>query len=231
MNYLKSIVSYYLILTFVEWYIHRYLMHKHTNQFVHFINYPINYLYESVHGFDQTVDHVEHHSRVENDGSVKDEDKGMLFHIYGVPFITTISFILYCIASYIIGNKHSQYEYIGNFILFIVISFTYYFLWNILHPSYHNYMDNKEQYINSWVENNSIYKFLLKYHLLHHLNKGDTKYNFNIIIPGADYLFGTYKGCVDNTHLLSGELLSQKELDLCKDQLDSKELPFELQYC
>lgn len=220
----------------VEWYIHRYLMHKHTNCIIHFINYPIKYLYKKVHGYDQTVDHVEHHTRVENDGSVYHEDNGILFHIYGVPFIALITFILYCIISYIIGNKHTRSEYMCNCLLCIFISFMYYYLWNILHPSYHNYMDNKEKYINPWVEKNPIYKFLLKYHLLHHLNKGDKKCNFNIIIPGADYLFGTYKGCVDNTHLLSdylqsGDSLSEKELDLYKGQINNKDLPFDLQYC
>ena len=34
--------------------------------------------------------------------------------------------------------------------------------------------------------------------MIHHYNKGKNKCNFNIILPGIDFLFGTYKGCVDN---------------------------------
>ena len=33
---------------------------------------------------------------------------------------------------------------------------------------------------------------------MHHLVKGQNKGNYNIILPGGDYLLGTYNSCVDN---------------------------------
>ncbi len=35
--------------------------------------------------------------------------------------------------------------------------------------------------------------------MIHHFNKGEDKCNFNIILPGMDFIFGTYKNCIDNT--------------------------------
>lgn len=36
-----------------------------------------------------------------------------------------------------------------------------------------------------------IYRFLWKYHAIHHLRKG-SKYNYNIVLPGFDLLMGTF---------------------------------------
>ena len=43
-------------------------------------------------------------------------------------------------------------------------------------------------------------KLLWVNHAIHHLQKGE-KGNFNIILPGADFIFNTYKGkCYDNSN-------------------------------
>jgi len=46
--------------------------------------------------------------------------------------------------------------------------------------------------------NSPIYKYLFTYHSLHHLNKGKSKGNYNIIFPLFDHIFQTYKSRVDN---------------------------------
>ena len=49
--------------------------------------------------------------------------------------------------------------------------------------------------------NSRIYKFFYSYHILHHLNKGKNKENYNIICPLFDHIFNTYKSRVDNRSL------------------------------
>ena len=48
------------------------------------------------------------------------------------------------------------------------------------------------------------YRFMFKYHTLHHLNKGDGKGNFNIMmLPLADLLLGSHTRSVDNARHFS----------------------------
>lgn len=98
----------------------------------------------------------------------------------------------------------------------LIISTCYYLLWNILHPTYHNYT-GMEKY--DWIKSNFIYKYLERYHLIHHLNKGEDKCNFNIILPGIDFLFGTYRGSIDNTEFCNNTVdKTEKEKKICEMQ-------------
>ena len=68
--------------------------------------------------------------------------------------------------------------------------------------------------------------------MLHHMNKGKDKCNFNIILPGADFIMGTYKGCVDNSKLCnSNNKLTKKEIDLCAKQKVGENMPYGINYC
>jgi sterol desaturase/sphingolipid hydroxylase (fatty acid hydroxylase superfamily) len=53
----------------------------------------------------------------------------------------------------------------------------------------------------SFTKQFTLLQFLYRNHAIHHLQKGDTKYNFNIILPFFDYIFFTkkYGACYDNT--------------------------------
>ena len=98
-----------------------------------------------------------------------------------------------------------------------------------VHPLFHKYKSLDDSYIS----NNYIYNKLKNYHLLHHFNKGNNKCNFNIILPGADMLFNTYKGCVDNSDFCNDNSIekSTNDLELCDKQINNIELPSGLTYC
>jgi hypothetical protein len=71
--------------------------------------------------------------------------------------------------------------------------------WNYIHPTQHlqpalslkNGLDIVPRC--SWIENTFIYGWLWENHVFHHLTKGREMCNYNVTLPGADWLFGTYK--------------------------------------
>ncbi len=42
-----------------------------------------------------------------------------------------------------------------------------------------------------WFANTRVYRYLRDYHERHHAHPGS---NFNVVLPGVDWLFGTYRG-------------------------------------
>lgn len=223
-----SIITIYIILSFVEWYIHKYLMHYTDNKIINAVNYLFKKGYNLVHGYNQDTSHVKHHNIVRTNGNVNIDDDGMFFDIKNVPLLAAINISIYYFISRIFCYNHSRNEYIGIFIVLFIIAFIYYKLWNILHPSYHNYhMNNMVK-----LKDNFIYKYLEKYHMIHHFNKGKNKCNFNIILPGADFLFGTYRGCVDNTEYCNENMFkTKKDYKLCLKEKKGIDLPSDIQYC
>ena len=228
MEILKTLLIVYMDLSFLEWYIHRYLMNTSNNETINKINYPIIYIYSSLRKLDQITTHVKHHGIVNTDGSVKSKDKGMYYSVYNICFTPLLAFPLYYLTTKVINYKHTSNEYLFMISFFYFISYLYYSLWNILHPSYHNYLDKG---YNSYMKGNCVYKYLERYHMLHHFNKGEDKCNFNIILPGADFIFGTYKGYVDNIdYYKSKTKKTKKDIEIFNAQIQKKPLPYGLKY-
>ena len=48
--------------------------------------------------------------------------------------------------------------------------------------------------------------------MIHHYNKGKNKVNYNIILPGVDYLMGTYKSTVDNREFCKKHKYESKKI-------------------
>lgn len=228
MNILKTFVIIYMDLSFLEWYIHRYLMHKSENRIINCINSPIKYIYSSIRKMDQIDSHVKHHEIVNVDGTVQKNDKGMYYSFNNIYLTPLLAHPIYYITTKIINYEHTTNEYLFIGTLFYFISYLYYKLWNILHPSYHNYLDKD---YNKYLKNNVIYQYLERYHMLHHFNKGENKCNFNIILPGADFIFGTYKGYVDNSDYCKLKTnKTEKDIQICEAQEKNKPLPYGLKY-
>ena len=67
--------------------------------------------------------------------------------------------------------------------------------------------------------------------MIHHYNKGKNKVNYNIILPGVDYLMGTYKSTVDNREFCKKHKYeSKKNKELCEFQENNIKLPYNIQY-
>ena len=229
MNHLKMIkvvLLYYIILSFTEWFLHKNLMHKGSDNL---LAKKIQDIHVLVYKYSASDKHEDHHKNVENDGVVHDQE-GLYFLKMDVILLILIIFILYFCLSKILINGLSKKHYIIMAIVVIFTNLSYYLLWNGLHPMYHRFGDSYNE--NGIIENNCIYKYLEKYHMLHHMNKGKDKCNFNIILPGTDFIMGTYKGCVDNSKLCnSNNKLTKKEIDLCAKQKVGVELPYGINYC
>ena len=177
----------------------------------------------------QDYSHIEHHKVVDNNGDVNIDDDGMFFCKKNIIPASISSFIIYFIISKLFKIAHTNKEYILVFIITLIISICYYLLWNILPPTYHNYT-GMEKY--NWIKSNFIYKYLEKYHLIHHLNKGKDKCNFNIILPGIDFLFGTYRGCIDNTEFCNNTVdKTEKEKKICEMQSMNIQPRDDIYYC
>lgn len=217
-NVFYKVVFIYMITSFLEWYIHRYLMHYSDNSIINAINTPFKSIYNSLHGHKQDEGHVKHHTLVKNNGVVDgggDEDEGMYYDVTHIPFTTLTGFTIYYIITKLVNFKHTTTEYAAIFGVYIGISIIYYKLWNILHPSYHKYGD---YYKSDFFRNNFVYHFLEKYHMIHHLNKGAKKCNFNIILPGFDHIMGTFKWKIDNTEFCRNKInKTDKEEGLCNN--------------
>lgn len=213
----------------MEWYIHKYMLHDENNKITKKINSFISDIYSKIHGVEQPDIHINHHSITNNDNKVYSKDDGMLYSGYNIVFTTILGFLIYFVLSKIINHKHEKNEYVLIFISWIFISSSYYFVWNILHPTYHEYRYSKNY---EMIKDNPIYKYLEKYHMIHHFNKGSNKCNFNILLPGIDYLFGTYKGCVDNSEFCKNKKnKTENEKELCNKQGRGIKLKPNIDYC
>ena len=53
---------------------------------------------------------------------------------------------------------------------------------------------------------------------MHHLNKGKNKCNYNIICPGADFIFGTHRNNIDNTNFCAQKPLPDHKSEIICQQ-------------
>lgn len=118
------------------------------------------------------------------------------------------------------------------------MSIIYFWMWNSLHSAYHrryipvyqqvpNPKNGPDSTITVWgippfVPNmdSPIYRWFYKEHTLHHMNKGISKGNFNILLPFADFLMGTYTSRVDNRkHFMHNKPKTEQERWLSQHQV------------
>lgn len=192
------IVLFYTWVSVMEWVAHKYIMHK------------------------QIIDnsHVNHHIDVRLDQSIHSS-----FHPEGLIFKPINQLILFFIGWTsaimlwkVIGmNTWIPWYFLILFVL--LISQLYFWMWNSMHSSYHlRYIEINTPMTNENGEtsiiygilphfrpnkHNWLYKWMKRYHALHHMNKGESKGNYNIILPLTDHLFGTYTPKVDNRKYFS----------------------------
>lgn len=191
------IILVYGMFSITEWIVHKYIMHgdKDKTSFAR--------------------DHIVHHIHTLPDMKLKNsaeygENVDKYLGLYFVWHSSIIVFFVGCIECfilrYITGLDVSAY-----FIITLVSFFCLYqsSFWNTIHPDIHDISSNllwKEGIpgCNLWkhalgmipVNNNmSLYDWLKANHRMHHLRKGALKGNYNVTLPGADFIFGTCYNC------------------------------------
>jgi len=186
----------YIIFSFTEYIVHRYFMHSKEKNVL-------------------SNNHWNHHKHTLDDMQLKNSDQynsyinkylGLYFtwpNTVIVFFVGLLEgFILYLCLSYLFDINISILS------IFIWVSFFCIYqssFWNTIHPDIHGihkpiswwegipgsfiwifvfssiYIDNKI----------TIYDWLKRNHTMHHLRKGDKKGNYNVTLPGADWILGT----------------------------------------
>ena len=186
-----KIIKIYLIISFLEWFLHKYIMHGDADflQEIPFIGHKLKI---------ECLNHLNHHKGVQTNMEIIGEKNGLFFKWRISIILIFIINVLFIITSTFENKKNGFY-------VSIILSLTYFMLWNTIHPEMHFIVEqiswkkgipSQKKYFNF---DHFIYKWLLKNHTLHHLQKNN-KGNFNIILPGFDYIFNTYYDkCYDNT--------------------------------
>jgi len=207
---IKFAIILYIALTFMEWFMHKYLMHSQKGELLY------------TEAWSQS--HLNHHKKVQNNNKVKSKNpEGMIFTWFPalVAMAIPMAIVIYSI------NKYLETGYSNQTILIILscIAVAYGSLWNTLHISFHD-ADIKysalhafpSTSIHSYIKQFTPVQWLWKNHTYHHLNKGANKGNFNIILPGADFIMGTYRNKIDNTQYCKENKNTKdpKIIELCK---------------
>jgi len=178
--YLIFITTLYAAFSVQEWLAHKYLMHTHLN---------IKAL-QKVY-----ANHLRHHNKTKHDYTIENNDPEYIC----VDLSTLDDFFQYVLLYTV--NTGIFYIFFKNELTFTTISIhVHLFLivnilvWNTFHSYIHG-LDAYEickppgiprRFIN---EKNIYTRWLIENHKAHHSNP---KGNYNIVFPGADYLFGTH---------------------------------------
>lgn len=200
------LVVLYLFTSLFEWLSHYYFMH-----FNGFIKPLFTYFNINLEN-----SHIEHHKEAKLNQTLPDNfiEEGLVFNTVDGEILLIFVFLLLsvCIFWHIIPVFRKSFSLTFLLTFSFVFINIYAWIWSSIHSHYHGRYINA----NTKLKNNpnitiyspvsffvpeeswTIYKLLFWYHILHHLNKGQDKYNYNIIFPFFDFVFGTYKNKVDN---------------------------------
>lgn len=212
--YVKNIIFIgltYIMLSIYEWIIHKYIMHCNKQSFFYYLISLIdpNNLFEEI-----CDHHIEHHKEVRpNMSLLKVQHKTSLFMGWHIcMYVFALVFISMGISKFIsqldIPYTNIAYASIGFSILWS-------YLWNKVHPLMHLYDGSyslHEGPYESVINFNLINKLFYRNHQYHHLQKGSTKGNYNVIVFGADEWFGTNVKKIDNQSYCSNPQVAHEEI-------------------
>lgn len=194
----------YVNLTAMEWMVHKYVMHGYERH-----NFPIiGRVIEN-----ESQQHWAHHHEVNSDMTLDIDQKehrhqGLFFQYKATIFFTGVLYALLTLQF-----KAFQLEVSPAITAAICVTCTlvYSFLWNNFHALLHGADDVFLSYRNgvpNTYQNTVVdwfpkmwFDWMMYNHAQHHAVKGKSKGNYNIILPGFDYIMQTYNQppCFDNT--------------------------------
>ncbi len=187
-NYVVYIIGMYVFISIVEWVVHRHIMH-----------FPVQLLRKTFEG------HLAHHKSIRPDMTldtsipeyvVLDNTESLCMFL---PRTWPILLFAFVVAG--MFAKVLRVHYGVALLLFLTMNVYTMSMWNTMHPYMHGrdgyvmgcpLAQPKGSWLYDWMTTSSWANYLIQYHTKHHLLKGDQKPNFNVTMPLADYLFGTY---------------------------------------
>jgi hypothetical protein len=199
----------YGIATISEWVYHRYGVHLEAK------NLPAAIDIDFLRG--SACRHLIHHRLTRNDMSLKSN-----LGTYNVPFAdqklekfqgiyllwsdTILIFFLVFMLSNLVAVFVIRMSILSVLIYSSAMTLWMSAIWNSVHAMVHSVdslpiKDGCDPIPHSWLMNTRFYQYLWKNHVLHHLIHGEQRGNYNVTVPGADYLFGTYHTKCAGFHL------------------------------
>ena len=199
-NLMNFILLFYIFFSIIEFLVHKYIMHCNKNNLLSKIIEKIPFI--NTHYFSTCEGHIQHHLEVEPDMSLKNNKcKRSLFMSWSL-FIHIFTALFLCgLSAKIISKYNISYKYL--LILSILITFMWEYIWNKVHVRMHNY--NIDYSIKEGPYDENLFNLdllkdvLLQNHENHHLQKGEKKGNYNVIVLGADEWFGNNNKKIDNS--------------------------------
>jgi len=197
----------YMVASSIEWAIHRYIMHCIDNSKI-----PSKALRNI------NRQHVLHHNVTNTDMTIKPSLDGYkkqklsrrqekfqgLYFTWRINIAITFGFIVgSAVVNFVVGVILSpvivyDVTYTVAISLGLVLCLWMNVVWNYVHPTLHHAEGLKLSEgldllpRRDWMQDTFIYNYLWKHHVLHHFLKGENAGNFNVTLPGADWLYGTY---------------------------------------
>lgn len=176
----------HLIVSNIEYIGHRFIMHSSNN------------IYGDAH--------LNHHKNTDKNMTLMNRERleykenGTLENLIFEPLEMTILLILVYCFSYLF------YIFTPvklNIYFIVLLPFIYYIyvlmIWNSIHPYIHKKCGRDYtivslpcNIIEYMVKNSSFLQWLIENHKKHHIYKGDKKGNWNVSLPGADFIYNTY---------------------------------------
>lgn len=195
--YINFVILLYVFISFLEYFIHKRIMHCNQKDPVfQFIKKIIPYSQHSCES------HMEHHLEVRPNMKLKDvrDEESLTFGWKLFIGLYPVAFIIMYFANLICGTHFSL---IASLIISFIVLFFIFYMWNKIHPRFHDY-DVKTFSIKSGPHDNGLFKttffekLLYRNHEAHHIQKGEKKGNYNIILLGADEWMDRNVKVIDN---------------------------------
>ena len=189
----------YIFISCLEHLNHKYVMHCKEDNIITKIAENIPFIKNE---FKQSCrSHTQHHLDTEPDMTLNQNTfYESMFMGWGVFLqIFTQFFIGFTLSNYITSAKVKIYILL---IASIISVFIWSYIWNKVHTEMHKYEHNysiaEGPYDNGIFDLTWLTKLLYHNHVNHHLQKGEKKGNFNVIVLVADYWFNNHNKVVDN---------------------------------
>jgi hypothetical protein len=193
----------YVVFSFTEYAVHKYLMHGAKSEYNLLSN-----------------NHWNHHEHTLNNMELKEnkEYNSKINKYLGLYFVWSYSCIVFVvglsegIVLYMVLKSAANIQIAPWVVVLTVAVFSVYqsSFWNTVHPDIHNIRENISIYegIPGWdgwkhafsaiyVNRDrkiTLYDWFKQNHTLHHSRKGVKKGNYNVTLPGADWILGTMYG-------------------------------------
>jgi hypothetical protein len=205
---------FYIFFSIFELVAHKYIMHCNKDSLFSKIVEKIPFVNSE---YIATCDkHMQHHLEVKPDMNlIENKNKSSLFMGWNLFLYLSTAFLICILAArYISGFEIS---YTNSVILAVVSTFIWEYLWNKVHIKMHNYeLDyslKEGPYDENLFDLYYVKNLLLRNHTYHHLQKGDKKGNYNVILLGADEWFNLNNKTIDNSEYCN--LDKNKKQEIC----------------